>query len=129
MTGIHIAKNPSYSIASPISRIEMDLGNLSAAFLPWPDPYVDVIGKKLVCPNKENRWGAEVFGVYAPVEYAWSGVLTGNGPEVKGFVVTPGWLKLQVSDARDMTGQDSLYVRVRERGPPDNPFPDPDCDR
>ncbi|MCE2397996.1 MAG: hypothetical protein J4F34_02960 [Gemmatimonadetes bacterium] len=125
LTGIHFATGGSGTgYVSPFSRIKMDLGELDPSWRPWPDVEVTISGPTEVCPDVEYRWVANDKGAYHPTEYAWSGALTGDEMVIEGRAV--GWLKVLVTDGRDMSGQDSIYVRVL--GNPDDVLPHPDCD-
>ena len=124
LTGIHVGTKSGTGLAAPFSRIKMDLGELDPYWRPWPDVEVTISGPTEVCPDVEYRWIANRKGTYHPVEHAWSGALTGDEMMIEGKAV--GWLKVVVTDGRDMSARDSIYVTVL--GNPDNALPHPDCD-
>lgn len=77
-----------------------------------------LLGNRTVAPEQRstNRklsdWIAEVTGGMDPLRYRWSGVLSGDGFSVSGYVTESGWLEVAVTDQGNRRGEARVFVTV-----------------
>ncbi len=96
-------------LMSALYRIEMDLGGLTV-FDPGP-PAVTITGPTVVPHGVYCSWTATVTGI-SPFTYQWSGMFSGSGPSVDGFVSSSGWLAVVVTDRLGRQGNNAIDVLV-----------------
>jgi hypothetical protein len=99
LRGIHFGSIPwpyTDGVMSPLGQIEKDLGPLTV-YDPGP-PQVSIGGPVLLAPNLLCTWTADIVKGIPPFVIEWSGLFSGDGPEIQG-VATSGDLYVMVRDA------------------------------
>ena len=124
LIGIHIGSSATADqytgnrYASRFSSIEHDLGDLFVRYRsppPPPDTFelMGIEGPRVVAPDTECSWTAATVGG-GGLEYAWSGILTGDSVTVTGIVAAEGHLKVLVTGSGVPSGgaRDSIWVDI-----------------
>ncbi len=93
---------------SSLDQIERDLGELVVA--DWGGPWVNSIeGPRYPPLRVACTWLAHAGGGAGPLEYEWSGALSGTGNPIRGMAGS-GWLKVKVTDLRGQSARDSIRI-------------------
>jgi hypothetical protein len=76
-----------------------------------------ISGPTQVRPTDQCTWYSNVSGGLQPYSYAWSGVLSGTGPQVTGRLSESGSLNLDVTSADGQHSHDDMFITVSSQGP------------
>jgi subtilisin family serine protease len=90
---------------------------------PPPPPTLSALisGPTQVRPTDQCTWYSNVTGGVQPYSYAWSGVLSGTGPQITGRLSESGLLNLDVTSTDGQHSHDDIFITVSSQGAADGP--------